>query len=85
VRRSHAARLAGRCERRHRTGTITQADLAGASPATHYYLSVPGNLPPVGTTDPAKQVGLFLVFHEHGSNPGVEMPSVIKSLANLRP
>ena len=65
-------------------GAITQADLAGASPATHYYLSLPGNLPPAGTTDPAKQVGLFLVFHEHGSNPGVEMPSVTKSLANLK-
>ncbi len=65
-------------------GAVTQADLAGASPATHYYLSVPGNLPPAGTTDPAKQVGLFLVFNEHGSNPGVEIPSVTKSLANLK-
>ena len=62
---------------------ITQADLAGASLATHYYASVPGNLPPAGTTDPAKQVGLFLVFHEHGSDPGVEMPSVTKALATL--
>jgi hypothetical protein len=62
---------------------IIQADLAGASPATHYYASIPGNLPPAGTADPAKQVGLFLVFHEHGSSPDVEMPSVTKALTSL--
>jgi hypothetical protein len=65
-------------------GAITQADLPGASPATHYYLFVPGNLPPAGTTDPAKQLGLFLVFNEHGSDPGVEIPSVSKALTDLK-
>jgi hypothetical protein len=64
---------------------ITEADLKdGATTVVHYFMSVPGGLPAADTTDPAKQVGLFITFHEHGGTGKDEIPSVTKSLANLK-
>ncbi len=63
---------------------ITEADLKdGNTTVVHYFMSVPSGLPSAGETDPAKQVGLFLTFHEHGGTGKDEIPSVTKSLANL--
>ena len=64
---------------------ITEADLKdGGTTVVHYFMSVPGGLPPADTTDPAKQVGLFITFHEHGGTGKDEIPSVTKSLSNLK-
>ena len=64
---------------------ITEADLKdGNTTVVHYFASVPDGLPAAGETDPAKQVGLFLTFHEHGGTGKDEIPSVTKSLANLK-
>jgi hypothetical protein len=45
-----------------------------------YVIEVPPALSPVGTTDPAKQVGLFLCFPEHERPTGDELLPVRESL-----
>lgn len=64
---------------------VAEADLKdGSTTVVHYFMSVPGGLPAAGETDPKRQVGLFLTFHEHGGTGKDEIPSVTKSLANLK-
>lgn len=46
----------------------------------HYVAEPPAGIAPAGTTDPAKQVGLFLCFPEHGHPTGEEMVPVRDSL-----
>jgi hypothetical protein len=48
-----------------------------------YALSAPKTFAPPGTTDPTKQLGLFIAFHEHGGAARDEVPTVIESLARL--
>lgn len=48
-----------------------------------YIADAPPNLAPVGTTDPTKQVGLFLVFPEHDHPTGDELKTVNDSLVRL--
>ncbi len=49
----------------------------------HYAVEAPANMAPADTTDPAKQHGLFVCFHEHGGKAPDETHSVIESLKRL--
>jgi len=66
---------------------ITEGDIldpqSGAKLA-RYALSAPKTFAPPGTTDPTKQLGLFIAFHEHGGAAKDEVPTVIESLARLK-
>jgi hypothetical protein len=66
---------------------ITEGDIldpqSGAMLA-RYALSAPKTFAPPGTTDPTKQLGLFIAFHEHGGAARDEVPTVIESLARLK-
>lgn len=57
---------------------------AGGKPVLSYAVSAPKDLAPAGTTDPAKQVGLILCYHEHDGKVSDEMPPVIESLDRLK-
>ncbi len=46
----------------------------------HYIVEAPAGIPPAGTSDPAKQVGLFLCFQEHGRPTGDDLFPVRESL-----
>ena len=48
-----------------------------------YVVEAPESLAPAGTTDPAKQVGLFLCFPEHDRPTGDELLPVRESLQRL--
>ena len=48
-----------------------------------YVVDAPDNLAPAGTTDPAKQVGLFLCFHEHDRPTGDEILPVRAALTRM--
>ena len=48
-----------------------------------YVVDAPDNIAPAGTTDPTKQVGLFLCFHEHDRPTGDEILPVRAALARL--
>ncbi len=45
-----------------------------------YIVEAPEGIAPAGTTDPAKQVGLFLCFHEHDRPTGEEILPVREAL-----
>jgi len=66
---------------------ITEGDIldpqSGAKLAL-YALSAPKTFAPPTTTDPAKQLGLFIAFHEHGGTAKDEVPTVVESLARLK-
>jgi hypothetical protein len=49
----------------------------------HYVVDAPADLAPAGTTDPSKQVGLFLCFQEHGHPTGDDLFPVRESLRRL--
>lgn len=49
-----------------------------------YAVAAPKDLAPAGTTDPAKQVGLILCYHEHDGKVSDEMPPVLESLDRLK-
>ncbi len=49
----------------------------------HYAVEAPKTMPPADTTDPAKQLGLFVCFHEHNGKAPDETHSVIDSLKRL--
>lgn len=49
-----------------------------------YIVDAPPNLAPAGTTDPTKQVGLFLVFPEHEHPTGDELKTVNDTLERLK-
>jgi hypothetical protein len=57
---------------------------AGGKAVLHYAIEAPKDAPPATETDPAKQLGLFLCFHEHDGKAADEMPTVLKSLARLK-
>jgi predicted esterase len=63
-----------------------EGDLKDASgkPVLSYAVSAPKDMAPAGTTDPAKQVGLILCYHEHDGKVSDEMPPVIESLERLK-
>jgi hypothetical protein len=63
-----------------------EADLKDASgkPVLAYAVAAPKDLAPAGTTDPAKQVGLILCYHEHDGKVSDEMPPVLESLDRLK-
>jgi hypothetical protein len=50
----------------------------------HYAISTPKTFAAPGTTDPAKQLGLIVCFHEHDNAPKDELPSVVQSLQRLK-
>jgi hypothetical protein len=66
---------------------ITEGDIldpqSGAMLA-RYALSAPKTFSSPTTTDPTKQLGLFICFHEHGGAARDEVPTVIESLARLK-
>jgi hypothetical protein len=49
----------------------------------HYIVEAPANVAPVGTTDPARQVGVIFCFQEHTSPPGADIFPVRESLKRL--
>jgi TPR repeat protein len=49
----------------------------------HYIVEAPANVAPVGTTDPARQVGVIFCFQEHTSPPGADLFPVRESLKRL--
>lgn len=49
----------------------------------HYVAEAPPGIAPAGTTDPARQVGLFLCFQEHGHPTGDDIFPVRESLRRL--
>jgi TPR repeat protein len=49
----------------------------------HYIVEAPANIAPVGTTDPARQVGVIFCFQEHTSPPGADIFPVRESLKRL--
>ena len=57
---------------------------ASGKPVLAYAVSAPKEMAPAGTTDPAKQLGLILCYHEHNGKVGDEMPPVIESLERLK-
>ena len=66
-------------------GAAEEAELkAAGGEGIRYAIELPKVLPPAATTDPAKQLGLFLCFHEHGGKAGDEIPTVAQSLARLK-
>ena len=48
-----------------------------------YIAEAPANVAPVGTTDPARQVGVIFCFQEHTSPPGADIFPVRESLKRL--
>jgi hypothetical protein len=48
-----------------------------------YAIETPAAMPPAGTTDPAKQLGLFVCFHEHNRKAPEEAQIVVESLKRL--
>src|SRR5450432_1395140 len=66
---------------------ITEGDIldpqSGAKLA-RYALSAPKMFAPPATTDPQKQLGLFIAFHEHGGAAKDEVHTVVESLARLK-
>src|SRR5213080_621840 len=54
-------------------------DAAGKT-IIRYVIEVPERIAPAGTTDPSKQVGLFLCFPEHDRPTGDELLPVRESL-----
>jgi hypothetical protein len=70
-------------------GSLTafdEGDIKDASGAAvlHYAVSAPKDMAPADTTDPAKQLGLILCYHEHDSKVDAEMPPVLESLDRLK-
>lgn len=57
---------------------------ASGNAVLHYAVSAPKEMPPADTTDPAKQLGLILCYHEHDSKVDAEMPPVLESLERLK-
>ena len=74
----HAAPLAA--------ATFDEGDIkdAAGKAVLSYAVSAPKDMAPAGTTDPAKQVGLILCYHEHNGKVSDEMPPVIESLERLK-
>ncbi|MBA3937054.1 MAG: hypothetical protein H0X38_06305 [Planctomycetes bacterium] len=66
-------------------GAMEEFDIKDASGAAvlHYAVEAPKDAPGGDITDPAKQLGLILSYHEHDSKVDAEMPPVIKTLARL--
>jgi enterochelin esterase-like enzyme len=67
-------------------GAMEEMDIKDASGAAvlHYAVEAPKDAPGPDVTDPAKQLGLILSYHEHDSKVDAEMPPVIKTLARLQ-
>ena len=49
----------------------------------HYVVEAPANVAPVGTTDPARQLGVIFCFSEHAHPTGDDVPQVRESLQRL--
>lgn len=49
-----------------------------------YALEVPKDCPPADTTDPTKQLGLFLCFHGHGGKATHEASNVVRIMKGLK-
>jgi TPR repeat protein len=70
------------------TGPLRAASVAELKDETgktiiRYVVDAPDNVAPAGTTDPAKQVGLFLCFHEHDRPTGDEILPVRAALTRM--
>jgi hypothetical protein len=66
-------------------GASEEAELkAVGGEGIRYAIELPKVLPPAATTDPARQLGLFLCFHEHGGKAGDEIPTVAHALERLK-
>jgi TPR repeat protein len=63
-------------------GETELKDEAGKT-IVHYIVEAPANTAPVGTTDPARQVGVIFCFQEHTSPPGADIFPVRESLKRL--
>ena len=57
---------------------------ASGKPVLAYAVSAPKEMAPAGTTDPAKQLGLILCYHEHNGKVSDEMPPVLEALDRLK-
>jgi TPR repeat protein len=64
------------------TGETELKDETGKT-IVHYIVEAPANVAPVGTTDPARQVGVIFCFQEHTSPPGADIFPVRESLKRL--
>ena len=57
---------------------------ANGTPVLHYAVAAPKDMAPADTTDPARQLGLILCYHEHDAKVDAEMPPVLESLDRLK-
>lgn len=68
-------------------GELKEKDLkpdGGEKFVIKYALEVPKTVAPAGTTDPTKQVGLFLCFHGHGGQATHEAGNVVRIMKGLK-
>jgi hypothetical protein len=68
-------------------GELKEKDLrpdGGEQFVIKYAIEVPKNAAPADTTDPAKQLGLFLCFHGHGGQATNEANNVIRIMKGLK-
>ncbi len=63
---------------------LVEADFKDGAAAFHYAISAPKTFAAPSETDPAKQLGLFICFHEHFGMAHDEPPSVVEALARLK-
>ncbi len=65
---------------------LEEADLKdpGGQVIVRYAVETPTVMAPAGTTDPAKQLGLFVCFHEHNHKAPEEVIPVVESLKRLK-
>ncbi len=63
---------------------LTEADFKDGAAAFHYAISAPKTFATPTETDPKKQLGLIICFHEHFGQAHDEPPSVVESLARLK-
>src|SRR5579871_3427027 len=76
--------VAGSCLSVIRAATLeTELKDAVGKPIVSYIVEAPANIAPVGTSDPARQVGLIFCFQEHTSPPGADIFPVRESLKRL--
>jgi hypothetical protein len=68
-------------------GELKEKDLTpdgGEKFVIAYAIEVPKNAPPADTSDPAKQLGLFLCFHGHGGKASHEAGNVVRIMKGLK-
>jgi TPR repeat protein len=75
--------FAGCCTTALRADGVTQLKDEAGKTIVEYIIEIPANAAPAGTTDPARQVGVFFCLQEHGNATGTDLYPVRESLKRL--